>query len=140
MLVAYFLLMLCLLLRSISLLQIRMIRLATFTGLFYRTVGRGSARCDHASADKLSAGEFATNVIMAYGGGDWVDAILGFGSGTNEQAIQLFKSGNGMCHTPRQTIPSLTHRSMENLPHLFRPGLRHEQQRLRLQSRCRDRL
>jgi hypothetical protein len=32
---------------------------------------------------------------MAYGGGNWVDQIFQYGSGTNEQGLELFKADNG---------------------------------------------
>ncbi|KIV76915.1 hypothetical protein PV11_08764 [Exophiala sideris] len=41
----------------------------------------------------LPKGSFATNVIMAYGGGNWVTYINNLGSGINETATALFKSG-----------------------------------------------
>ena len=43
----------------------------------------------------LPKGQFATDVIMAYGGGAWTKQILGYGSGTNETAVELFKADRG---------------------------------------------
>ena len=40
-------------------------------------------------------GEFATNVIMAYGGGNWVHQIFQYGSGLNDAGIARFKNGKG---------------------------------------------
>ncbi|KAK4500865.1 hypothetical protein PRZ48_009057 [Zasmidium cellare] len=39
----------------------------------------------------LPKGQFATDVIMAYGGGKWVEHILELGSGENEKGLELFK-------------------------------------------------
>ncbi|KAF2167529.1 hypothetical protein M409DRAFT_22336 [Zasmidium cellare ATCC 36951] len=39
------------------------------------------------------AGEFATDVIMTYGGGNWVRQILEYGQGENTQGIEIFKRG-----------------------------------------------
>lgn len=43
----------------------------------------------------LPKGEFATNVLMAYGGGNWVHQVFKYGSGLNETGIAKFKAGNG---------------------------------------------
>lgn len=43
----------------------------------------------------VHAGNFAINVIMAYGAGDWVHQIFEYGSGLNEAGIAKFKAGNG---------------------------------------------
>ncbi|KAF2232673.1 alpha/beta-hydrolase [Viridothelium virens] len=42
----------------------------------------------------LPRGDFATDVIMAYGGGNWVKKIFEFGSGNNSFATDLFKADN----------------------------------------------
>ena len=42
----------------------------------------------------LPKGEFATDVIMGYGGGIWVQQIFVYGSGINETAILLFQADN----------------------------------------------
>jgi haloacetate dehalogenase len=42
----------------------------------------------------LPRGAFATDVIMAYGGGNWVRQILGFGAGENAEATATFQADN----------------------------------------------
>ena len=41
------------------------------------------------------AGNFATDVIMAYGGGNWVRQIFKYGSGLNESGIAKFQADSG---------------------------------------------
>lgn len=42
----------------------------------------------------LPRGEFATDVIMAHGGGNWIRKILEFGSGANKSATEVFRGDN----------------------------------------------
>lgn len=71
-------------------------RRTTSTGHFYRKVLLRSYLVGGQQTDE-SSGEFATNVIMAYGGGNWVHQIFEYGSGLNEAGISKFKAGQGMC-------------------------------------------
>lgn len=53
---------------------------------------------DRTSMQKLTrAGEFATNVIMAYGGGNWARQILEYGAGLNKAGIAKFQASDGQC-------------------------------------------
>ena len=70
---------------------------ATSTGPFFLEVRcHNILRCSQMLTRTRPIGLFATDVIMAYGGGAWIEYILNAGAGLNQQGIELFKAGNGM--------------------------------------------